>query len=596
MLLGPVFQSEMVTTARRTRYFVLRVLFAASLLLCLWGCYEGVTSWDNVEGRLSIRAAAQLAGSFFQSFAWLTLIAAIIVTPAIAAGAIASERERRTIEYLFATDLSNTEIVLSKLFGKLLLAAKLVLVALPVLAIFRLLGGIPGNLLIVYFAGLASTVALLTMGAMCISVWTARARDSIIRVYLVVAMIFLLPIMLFLPLMATGGAGGWWATQLSNVMSWCLEINPLWVLGQAVAGSGGLGVGLDASIIWRMVRIHLVLTVALAVVAIVAVRRVHLRSISSPGAAVKRRWFVQFPQFRPALRNRPMLWKELFARTAATKFGFLGRISLAIIMIGTVGIAIWVYILMFSNPGGWWGSPGEQYLQTSVSITCVLGVGSVILMGLRAAGLVTYEKERDCWLSLLSTPLTGAEILGAKVVGNLYAFRWMLLPLMIIWFLQLTLSPQYVIAIPMHLATIGATGLFATAVGLVYSLKFTSSLKAIGATVGTLFFTGGGWMLCCCVPLMFGGGDDDIMKFAMAACVPFLQVMPGPIMVVEDIWRHDGAWMVIDYFVGTAGYAIAGMVILSSIIGSFETMVGRTGSNEILGHPPRIAPTITPPE
>ncbi len=598
MLLGPVFQSEMVTTARRTRYFVLRVFFAAGLLLCLWASYSGVV-WGSPDGQLSIRTASTLAAVFFQSFAWLTLFTAILVTPAIAAGAISTERERRTIEYLFATDLSNAEIVLSKLFGKLLLVGKLVLVALPVLAIFRLLGGIPGNLLVVYFAGLASTVTLLTMGSLCISVWTARARDAVVRVYLVEAMLLLLPLLLRVPLMATAGATSWWYAALSNLAAACLSINPIYVLGQAVAGSGSLGIGLDASVIWQMVQIHLVLTVILAVVAVTAVRRVHLRSISSPGAVVKKRRFLHPPQFRPALRNHPMLWKELFARTAGTKLGLLGRLALGVILLGVLGGGLYWYCMIlfgFSGYGMGWRGGGQDFMPANMMITGFLTTGTVILMGLRAAGLIAYEKERDCWLSLLSTPLTGAEIIGAKAAGNMYAFRWVLAPLLFIWFLQITLTPHYIVAIPCHLFTLGATGLFATAVGLAYSLQFKSSLKAIGATMGTLFFIGGGYLMCCCAPLtMGGGGASELFQMAMVGCIPFLLAVPAALVDLDDLFDGHDSWIVADYLIGSVGYAIAGGVLLSMLIGMFDERVGRTGRSDSYSPSSIPAPPITPP-
>lgn len=598
MLLGPVFQAEMYANARRVRYFVLRVLFAAGLLLCLWSCYLGVTNDGSFGSRLSIADASELTSNFFFAFAWLTLITALVVTPAVAAGAIASERERRTIEYLFATDLSNAEIVFSKLVGKLLLVGKLIAVALPVLAIFRLLGGIPGNLIIVYFAGLASSSTLLTIGAMCISVWTARARDAVIRVYLVEAVIFFVPIIMWIPLMAVGGAGGGWSwitDLLGKVVDACMAINPIWVLGSALSSPGGLGVGLNESMIWRMVGIHLALAAALATLAVLAVRRVHLRSVSSPGGTKKRRW--EFPRIRPALGNRPMLWKEMFARSAANKLGMLGRGALGIVLIVTVGTAILgYYLILTNNSGNQWISLGEQFLQISITITVVLGVGATILAGLRAAGLVTYEKERDCWLSLVSTPLTGAEIVGAKAAGNLYAFRWMLAPMFIVWFMQMTLSPQYIIAIPLHLFTIVTTALFATAVGLAYSLKLSSSLKSIGATMGTLFFVGGGYMLCCCLPMAIAAGDgDDIMEVAMIGFVPFLQVAPGMLLVIEHI-GNDEAWVVFDYIAGTALYGIAAIAILATLVTRFEALVGRTSSGETFRRESTPPPSISPPE
>lgn len=598
MLLGPVFQTEMVANARRGRYFVLRVLFAGALLLCLWSCYEGVAGWYGSTGRLSIREASSLASGFFVAFAWLTILTAMVITPAVSAGAIASERERRTIEYLFATDLSNAEIVLSKLVGKLLLVGKLVLVALPVLAIFRLLGGIPGNLLVLYFAGLASTVTLLTVGAMCISVWTPRARDAVIRVYLVEAVVFVLPPIMS-PLLAglarTGGLPGWVADLAAKGFTLCLEINPVHVLFYQMIRGGGLGVGLDPTPIWRMVTIQLGLSLVLAAVAVAAVRRVHLRAISSPGsAAQRRRW--ELPRLRPKLRNHPMLWKEMFARSAATKLGVLGRICVAVLLVLTIGLALYAYLELTARNYTGWRSKGEEFLQVTVMVTGLMGVGTAALMGLRAAGQVTYEKERDCWLSLIATPLSGADIIGAKVLGNVYAFRWMFTPLAVVWLLQTTLSPIYLIAIPLHLLAIGASGLFATAVGLAYSLRFTTSLKSIGATMITLFFVGGGYLLCCCMPIAVVGGEgDELFKIAMIGCVPFLQVFPG-FLIIDDVPSSEETWMAFDYMAGVAAYSVASIVILSALVARFDELVGRTSAPDVIYPQRGSRPGTAPPD
>lgn len=577
MLLGPVFQTEMVANARRGRYFVLRGLFAAGLLICLWGTYQGVAGWRNDSGQLSIQEAAELASNFFQSFAWLTMITAMVITPAIAAGAISSERERRTIEYLFATDLSNAEIVLSKLFGKLLLVGKLVLVALPVLAIFRLLGGIPGNLLVNYFAGLASTVTLLTVGSMCISVWTPRARDAIIRVYLVEAIVFVAPLILgsWWTMITLGGGTGWLVNRIGDAINFSLAINPLTLLFNQMMVAGGIGVGGSNDAVWKMVALHLGLSVAMAALAVAAVRRVHLRTISKSDSQSRRGLNLRLPQYRPALGSRPMLWKELFARSAATKLGFLGRICVILLLITTLAITFYSYASIIDQSYTGWGSPGEQFVHVTATVSMLLGLGSVILMGLRAAGLITYEKERDCWLSLISTPLTGGDIISAKAAGNLYAFRWMLAPLLLVWLMQLLLSPEYVLAIPLHLIVIAVTGLFATAVGLAYSMRFATSLKSIGATMGTLFFVGGGYLLCCCMPMAIGGGDEEIFKVAMIGCAPFLHYIAGPLIVVEDFGPSDEAWVVVDFILGVCLYGVAAAVILATLVARFEEFVGR---------------------
>jgi len=72
MLLGPVFSSELVTTARRTRYYLVRVAYAAILLMILWGTHSSV-AWRT--GALTIRQSAELAHLFFTWFAFLQLAA-----------------------------------------------------------------------------------------------------------------------------------------------------------------------------------------------------------------------------------------------------------------------------------------------------------------------------------------------------------------------------------------------------------------------------------------------------------------------------------------------------------------------------------------
>jgi ABC-type transport system involved in multi-copper enzyme maturation permease subunit len=150
-MLGPIFRVELVSIARRRRYFALRVLYASLILMVLWMTYESTNAFRYGTAHQSIQQAAALAAGFFISFSWLQLLAILFVGPAMAVGTIATERERRTIEYLFVTDLSNSEIVLGKTFARLTLMAQFVLVGLPILFLFRLLGGIPAEALLASF-------------------------------------------------------------------------------------------------------------------------------------------------------------------------------------------------------------------------------------------------------------------------------------------------------------------------------------------------------------------------------------------------------------------------------------------------------------
>ena len=123
MLLGPIFSVDMVTMARRMRYFVLRGLYSLAMLFALWMVY--INSPAAQPGVTDLAVAANLTADFFSAFSFVQLVAVLMLGPAMVAGTIATERERRTIEYLFTAQLSNIELILSKLAARMLQMARL---------------------------------------------------------------------------------------------------------------------------------------------------------------------------------------------------------------------------------------------------------------------------------------------------------------------------------------------------------------------------------------------------------------------------------------------------------------------------------------
>ena len=108
MLFGPIVSLEMITGARRARYFIVRVLYALVLFVVLWINYSELISQRTIasDGTMSTRALAEFSRAFFATFAVVQMGAVLMLTPAMIAGSIAQERERRTIEYLFASTLT----------------------------------------------------------------------------------------------------------------------------------------------------------------------------------------------------------------------------------------------------------------------------------------------------------------------------------------------------------------------------------------------------------------------------------------------------------------------------------------------------------
>lgn len=585
MLFGPIFQVELVTAARQRRQYLLRVLYAAIILFVLWISYSSVTGYNQVAsgGEVSISALADTATTFFFAFTWVQVLGIVAIAPVMAVGTIATERERRTIEYLFATDLSNFEIVVGKTFARLVIVGQLVFVSLPILFIFRLLGGIPADLLAASFLIAGSTALVLTSLSVCISVWSPRSRDAVMRVYRVLAVVIVIPLMLWPLLMVIQAqqlGGTWWATAFAEGLAFCSSVNPIAVLFRSMPGVVAAGAGFDFEPVLKMAAWHLGFSIALIALATTAVRRVHLRDSSrGEGGATKtkkdqssRPWYERY-FWRPQLGDNAMLWKEAFAPTAKVRLGFLGVAANAIVVVFALGLTGYFFWLAAMESEFF---DADSFFGFAAVETLVLGVCFMLLLAARGAGLVTIEKERDCWISLLSTPLTGGEIMRAKMLGNLYAARWGYILLLITWLLASLFDPRYLLLIPLLTFSFFLCTLFVTNVGLEYSLASSTSLRAMGATLATVFFIGGGYFFCGCSCLVAAGAEpDNIVFLGFAPLLPYIISAPTWLFFMG---ANDGDWtqFAVAYVLGSIGYVGVNAALIFDLARRFDARAGRT--------------------
>lgn len=577
MLPGPIFAVEMLTGARRSRYIVVRTIYAGILFLALaWMYYESVR-WSNWG---SIQQAASFMANFFYTFGTLQLAVVLALGPAIAAGTIAVERERRTIEYLFVSDLSNSEIVFGKLAARVLQTVAIVLAGIPILAVAMLMGGISPESLLVLTILTVSTVAMVAVFSITVSVWSNTTRDAVMRAYVILAALLIVP-----PCVWAGLAGS--AFTFPAALEWVnnqfLLINPFWVFYGVTAGVSSSTPGDSWLVLGAMVRNHALIAVAGAVLSAWSVRRV--RFAERTASPRRLRWL---PRLRPGIGDRPMLWKELFSNLGTTKLGLAGRIALGLILLVILGTTLyqfaWATSIALSANRSW-------YLEYAITMTAFVNCGVLLLIAARAASSITSEKERDAWVSLLSTPLGAAEIVGAKVAGNVWAARWLFAVEGVILGLALAFDLGFLIAIFFTAATTLLLSVFASSLGVLSSLVCRTSLRAMGMTIAIGVFVGGGYLFCC-IPLFVGVGDEGIIFFS--PCMPFLMAIPG-IMYVQAIhgYGHNEPAMVAAYLFGIAGYSVATVALISTMIGNFEQWVGRCVHRSLLA--PVYVPSAKPP-
>ncbi|MCA9259114.1 MAG: ABC transporter permease [Planctomycetales bacterium] len=559
----------MTTTARRRRYFALRASYG---LIALFVIYAAADATNLVYGgsvaAMSYREAANSASSVFIAFAWLQLVAMMLVTPAMAVGIIATERERRTIEYLFVSDLTNAEIVIGKTLARLLLILKLLLVGLPIVLLLRMMGGIPANLVSASFLIAGSTAVLFTAASVCISVWSPRARDAILRIYLLLGAVFVLPLPLAsaLPSIARSSV---WSDLLQAALHYLVEFNPVITLGRCMTSRSMLGAGVDmAQILWFSAA-YVLVSALLAAAAALAVRRVHLRE-ASKGEKSDRNWMSRLApsRRRPALQRWPMVWKEAFAGGARTRLGVAGFLAAACIVATLVGLTGYQWIAL--GNASW---ERKSFLGFLVFMRTFAGIGVLLLLTVRAAGLCTYEKERDTWISLLSTPLSGREVMGGKLLGNLYFARWGLALSAALALFGVTIEPAVVIYVAVDLAVLTLLAVFVSGVGLWYSLNSETTLRAIGLATLTSTVVGGGYLLCCCPIAVSSSAGDESMLVGLAPCMPFLLALP----CISEFDAPSGreANSVYGAFVlGIAAYGVASAMLVTTLFARFEQIRG----------------------
>ena len=198
MLPGPVFTQEMLVTSRRKRYYFLRFLYGFALLSLIaanyrtfaqeieaaqnqatfyWTPKGGTVSMTRVG--LSLEQTQQLMGMFANrtvvSFLNLQDAVIVLLTPALVAGVIATEKQRKTLHYLLASRLTNSEIVLGKLFARLSHVGLFLAVGLPIFSLVILFGGVDPKYVIFSYMNSCSTAFFLASLALFVSCIARKA-------------------------------------------------------------------------------------------------------------------------------------------------------------------------------------------------------------------------------------------------------------------------------------------------------------------------------------------------------------------------------------------------------------------------------------
>jgi ABC-type transport system involved in multi-copper enzyme maturation permease subunit len=440
-LVGPLFAYELTRLARGGVMPRLRVLYAAVLLVGLLVAYlrefPDVRPLDLLAGRgeLPLDRMSRFGQAYFETFLFLQLAALTLLAPVYAAGAVTDERDRGTLDHLRGSLLSNRELVAGKLAARLVFVLGVALTGLPVLAFSMLFGGVSGPLLVTTFAvAFASTLSLAAFG-----LWQATRCDTLRQVLVYAYSLAVVETALggccgcCLPLPAAG--------RLDVVSPLAFTARAVNLTDDAALVTGGC----------VSVALHGSAAAGFAFLATGGIRVTGVRRRPPPEPVRKPRWvsaeeptparprWVLEPAVGPPHRRRerppprlhkvprvpdddPLGWKERYfsARLPAAEGQAIQGVGWAIgggyLLLAGLGLFVAVADAVAKGTSP---APVVGPVFRWVAVAAVAAIP--LLAGLRAAGGVVRERQRQTLDSLLTVPRDRAEMLAAKWKA---AVRW----------------------------------------------------------------------------------------------------------------------------------------------------------------------------
>jgi ABC-type transport system involved in multi-copper enzyme maturation permease subunit len=295
-----------------------------------------------------------------------------------------------------------------------------------------------------------------------------------------------------------------------------------------------------------------------------------------------------------------MLWKEVWATPPNRMTRVLGGLALAMTALLAAAFCFGRAMMSFEEvlENGYDAEFTTSYhrLELNVSLRYLVTMSAGFLLvwvSSVAACSLAGERDRNTWVSLLATPLSGFAILRGKVIGAFWSVRWLLvlwLALVMMGLIVGAVHPLGVLAVTLATATYLA---FGCVLGMGISLRARTSSRAVVATLITLVILNGVSFLA-------------FLPFQVRSALPWVSVTP----FVEEVALMnylDVKWL-IDFgspdkhmleiaFTGllsVALYACGTFVLAVWTLRSFDRVLDRPGSTTAVArHRPEGKPGVS---
>lgn len=469
---------EFLVGPRRPWFHFKRMGFAAmSGALILFMFFA--TSRDNADSAGLI---------LFKYLSFLSVIAACLLGPYIAAAGLISEKEGRTLDLLYMSDLSASQLITSKFASATVGAALVVLSVIPMFLLCVSLGGVAEVQIFIALGVLCSAMLLGTALGLLVGVLIdseSHTQRALIAGFVVVFG--------FIPLVAAGVSGVLGldplitvenpATAVSGVSWWVTATSPFFAIKAVSAAQIQDGAAVANCLI------NLVLAIPLILIAIIILPG---RLVASPNSPVERlkRLFIGSERIggdgkannnrrassrRPRLRGNPVRWKDVHVL-----YGGEDRIWMIAILGSLLGafFSAVVYVVMAQLITGNYSVLTAMFTM-SVAALIISAIAFIVGSVTRAIRTLGREMNGRTLELLLSSDLTVTDIVDGKANAILVS----VMPYMIMIAIT-TVTTAFLGRVVLALEYDGILLMLAfplNAVGMVYAYNFIAmrmSLKS----------------------------------------------------------------------------------------------------------------------
>jgi hypothetical protein len=605
---------ELRITSRSRMSFAYRVAAVAGLVGLIvataiaWSWAGG--DWTSPAGYNRL-----LAGAFtILIFGQVTVACALV--PCEIAPVFARARERKTLDAVLGSTLSSVEIVVGAACAGLARYFLSTAAVLPIAILIAALGGFDWRVVGLVYLGLASTTVALAALSVTVATFARGGRRAPAWVMPWSVAWMWLPVFIVLFLPRTWPAAAPWVVPVALRL---LDSSPLGVLASAL---GVTGRGTLVHSLLRMIGLQIAASLLLfswAAVRLRAACRARHDEASRLRHRARTRWNTW-----SACGNDPVFWRmrneEPAVNVVARAFGWLLWIVVAgCLTVGTYWFARPAFEELATRGYGP-ASRGARFTATS-PFAAVLergvyrrppaGMARIELSGalreftllwellylLTLAGIalggITAERDQDTWVTLLTTPLTGPEILRGKMLGVLWRARWGAVVLVGLWTIGLAAGAVHPAGYVFTLLSFAAATWLYAALAISFALRARDTRQANNRVLTLV-------MALMCAPLVLllvpWAGSSVVIGFTSAPFDSYLSLLS-----YEDVraalrrgtfpqlralsleTRASARQVLATCTLGLVAHAGAAWLITRAAFRSFDAIVGRPVRDNVRG-------------